>query len=229
MKSFRKFITEETDAAESYLCEFADALADTHKRIDVNGHDLFVPIEENTKLPNKMIASCFHGDEPAGWMGLMEFVKNYKAENVNISYLPIVSRDVFNSGEHLNTRGENANHNVKNQPSEEMSRLMESRSEWVLRAAEGFLDLHEDPWRDEDYVFSWSDRERLSERMINIIGEYFPLFEGGRIDSDPQGMLGEYLASLGVNPCLTTETAVLGHDLEHRIECTVKLIKEFLR
>jgi hypothetical protein len=32
-----------------------------------------------------------------------------------------------------------------------------------------------------------------------------------------------------VNPCLTTETAVLGHDLEHRIECTVKLIKEFLR
>ena len=77
MKSFRKFISEETDAAESYLCEFADALADTHKRIDVNGHDLFVPIEENTKLPNKMIASCFHGDEPAGWMGLMEFVKNY--------------------------------------------------------------------------------------------------------------------------------------------------------
>jgi hypothetical protein len=106
---------------------------------------------------------------------------------------------------------------------------MESRSEWVLRAAEGFLDLHEDPWRGEGYVFSWSDRERLSERMINIIGEYFPLFEGGRIDSDPQGMLGEYLASLGVNPCLTTETAVLGHDLEHRIECTVKLIKEFLR
>ena len=228
MKSFQNFLTEDTDSLEGYLTEFQNALVSTHDRVNMNGHTMFLPKNENSSFPNKMIVSCFHGDEPAGWLGLLEFVKKYNVDSVNVSYLPIISGDVFRSGKHLNEDGENPNLMVSSQPSKEMKRLLEAKDMWLPRASDGFLDLHEDPWRGEGYVFSWSDTGDLTDRMVENLSQYFPLFNKGVLLEDPQDMLGEYLARFGVSPSITHETPVLDHELEERIEATILAIKEFL-
>ena len=201
----------------------------THQRVDLNSHTFFVPLQFNESLPNKLIASALQGDEPAGWMGLLEFVKNNKPANANVSYLPIFSKETFRSGLHEDDAKRNPNHHIPYNPSRETARLLAVKERWLPLASEGFLDLHEDPWRGEGYAFVWSDTGDLGSRMVGLIEGYFPLFEGGRIERDDQGMIGDYLASLGVTPSVTSETPVLGEDLDKRVGVNVEIIKEFLK
>ena len=229
MRNFKSYLFEEVDAVEKYLQDFEDAVQTTHARVDKNGHTFFVPLNKNKNLPNKMIASAFQGDEPAGWFGLLAYVKNNKPKNVNVSYLPIMSKETFRSGKHEDDANRNPNHDIPHDPSREMAALLDLRDYWLPLASEGFLDLQEDPWRGEGYVFVWSDTDDLGDRMVDLIGNFYPLFEGGRIDSDDQGMFGDYLATLGVTPSLTSETPVVGHDLGTRVLVNMKLVEEFLR
>ena len=229
MKSFKSFISDTDDVVEQYLQEFERAVVQTHQRVDLNSHTFFVPLQFNESLPNKLIASALQGDEPAGWMGLLEFVKNNKPTNANVSYLPIFSKETFRSGLHEDDAKRNPNHHIPYNPSRETSRLLAVKERWLPLASGGFLDLHEDPWRAEGYAFVWSDTGDLGSRMVGLIEGYFPLFEGGRIERDDQGMIGDYLASLGVCPCVTSETPVLGEDLEKRVGVNVEIIKEFVK
>jgi len=229
MKSFKSFISDTDDVVEQYLQEFERAVVQTHQRVDLNSHTFFVPLQFDESLPNKLIASALQGDEPAGWMGLLEFVKNNKPANANVSYLPIFSKETFRSGLHEDDAKRNPNHHIPYNPSRETARLLAVKERWLPLASGGFLDLHEDPWRGEGYAFVWSDTGDLGSRMVGLIEGYFSLFEGGRIECDDQGMIGDYLASLGVSPCVTSETPVLGEDLEKRVGVNVEIIKEFLR
>ena len=229
MKSFKSFISDTDDVVEQYLQEFERAVVQTHQRVDLNSHTFFVPLQFNESLPNKLIASALQGDEPAGWMGLLEFVKNNKPANANVSYLPIFSKETFRSGLHEDDAKRNPNHHIPYNPSRETARLLAVKERWLPLASGGFLDLHEDPWRGEGYAFVWSDTGDLGSRMVGLIEGYFSLFEGGRIERDEQGMIGDYLASLGVSPCVTSETPVLGEDLEKRVGVNVEIIKEFVK
>jgi len=229
MKSFKSFISDTDDVVEQYLQEFERAVVQTHQRVDLNSHTFFVPLQFNESLPNKLIASALQGDEPAGWMGLLEFVKNNKTANANVSYLPIFSKETFRSGLHEDDAKRNPNHHIPYNPSRETARLLAVKERWLPLASGGFLDLHEDPWRGEGYAFVWSDTGDLGDRMVGLIEGYFSLFEGGRIERDDQGMIGDYLASLGVTPSVTSETPVLGEDLDKRVGVNVEIIKEFLK
>jgi hypothetical protein len=229
MKSFKSFISDTDDVVEQYLQEFERAVVQTHQRVDLNSHTFFVPLKFNESLPNKLIASALQGDEPAGWMGLLEFVKNNKPANANVSYLPIFSKETFRSGLHEDDAKRNPNHHIPYNPSRETARLLAVKERWLPLASGGFLDLHEDPWRGEGYAFVWSDTGDLGDRMVGLIEGYFSLFEGGRIERDDQGMIGDYLASLGVTPSVTSETPVLGEDLDKRVGVNVEIIKEFIK
>ena len=96
----------------------------------------------------------------------------------------------------------------------------------------------EDPYREEGYAFVWSDRGDVGSRIVDLIGEYFSLFEspyyphlavGGRIESDDQGMFGDYLADQGITPSITSETPVKGEDMDKRVKVNVEIVKEFLK
>ena len=237
MKPFSVYLTEEVGSVESYLKEFGDAVASTHERFDEKGHTFFIPLKFDSKLPNKMIASCLQGDEPAGWTGLLKYVKNETPKNANVTYLPIVSKEVFRSGRHEDDKNINPNQHIPYKPSREMGRLLAMIDKWLPLSRGGFLDLHEDPYRAFGYMYVWSDRGDLGSRMVDIVGEEFPLLHNpdehgafyGRIERDEQGMLGDYLARLGVSPSMTTETpAVGGFSLNKRSDVQVDLIKEFL-
>ena len=169
MKSFKSFISDTDDVVEQYLQEFERAVVQTHQRVDLNSHTFFVPLQFNESLPNKLIASALQGDEPAGWMGLLEFVKNNKPANANVSYLPIFSKETFRSGLHEDDAKRNPNHHIPYNPSRETARLLAVKERWLPLASGGFLDLHEDPWRGEGYAFVWSDTGDLGSRMVGLI------------------------------------------------------------
>jgi predicted deacylase len=239
MKSFRKFIVEESnDSVEQYFREFEDAVSSTHKRFDENGHTFFIPLKFGDK-PNKLVASNLQGDEPAGPVGLLKYVKENKPTEVNVTYLPIVSKESYRSGKHNDDSDINPNNNIPNNPSREMKRLLDILDRWLPLARDGFVDLHEDPNRDEGYMFVWSDSEGLGDRMVNIIGKKYSLLHNpfypnhaidGKIEKDQQGMLGDYLATIGVKPSMTTETpAGGGFPLAERADVQVQLLKEFLK
>ena len=152
MKRFRTFLKEEADSVETYFAEFANAVSSTHRRIDVNGHTFFVPIDIDENKPKKMIAAALQGDEPAGWLGLLKFVKENKPDHVNVSYLPIVSKEVFRSGKHEEDANQNPNNNIPEAPSREMSRLLAIIDKWLPLARAGCVDLHEDPYRAVWYM-----------------------------------------------------------------------------
>ena len=239
MRSFVNFLVEETEnSVERYLREFEDVVSSTHRRLDKNGHTFFTPLSFDKKLPNKMIMAALQGDEPGGWLGLMEFVKNNKPTNANVTFLPIFSKEAFRSGKHEDDANRNPNHDIPQNPSREANRFLSMKEMWLPLASEGFLDLHEDPYRAEGYAFVWSDTGGLGDRIVEIIGEHFPLFHApfppnhatrGKIENDDQGMLGDYMARLGVTPSITSETAIVGHDLDKRISVNVEVIKEFLK
>ena len=237
MKSFKSFISDTDDVVEQYLQEFERAVVQTHQRVDLNSHTFFVPLQFYESLPNKLIASALQGDEPAGWMGLLEFVKNNKPTNANVSYLPIFSKETFRSGLHEDDAKRNPNHHIPYNPSRETARLLAVKERWLPLASGGFLDLHEDPWRGEGYAFVWSDTGDLGDRMVNIIRDKFPLFDApihsasdGRIEVDEQGMLGDYLSKLNISPSMTTETPAGGEfPLDERVNVQVELVKEFLK
>ena len=238
MKPFRSFVTDETkNSVSQYLQEFEDAVVSTHERIERNGHTFFTPRTFDKKVPNKMIISALQGDEPAGWMGLLEFVKNNKPKNVNVTYVPIFSKETFESGEHEDDANENPNHNIPYDPSREAKRFLTMQEYWLPLASGGFIDLHEDPYREEGYAFVWSDRGDLGDRIVSLIGENFNLFHeprspifatNGKIQNDDQGMLGDYMSKLGVSPSITSETPVVNTDLNKRIDVNIKIIREFL-
>jgi predicted deacylase len=237
MKRFRTFLKEEADSVETYFAEFANAVSSTHRRIDENGHTFFVPIDIDENKPKKMIAAALQGDEPAGWLGLLKFVKENKPDHVNVSYLPIVSKEVFRSGKHEDDANQNPNNNIPEAPSREMSRLLAIIDKWLPLARDGFVDLHEDPYRAVGYMYVWSDRGDLGDRMVNIVRSKFPLFDApihmakdGRIEVDEQGMLGDYLSKLNISPSMTTETPAGGEfPIDERVEVQVELVKEFLK
>ena len=229
MGQFRSFLKESTNNVEDYLTEFGNAVVKTHQRVKIGGKDFFVPYRFKPNCPNKMISACWQGDEPAGWLGLLEYVKKFNPENANVTYMPVASKEVFESGEHEDNRGENPNHNIPNNPSHETRMLLQSIRRWLPYAAHGFLDLHEDPWRSEGYIFLWSDCKGLGSRLVHLLSKNFPLHKGGVIIQDDQGMMGDYLSKLGVQPCVTTETPVKGFDLQHRVTVNVQMIMEFLR
>ena len=239
MKSFVNFLVEEKEnSVEQYLREFEDAVSSSHRRLDKNGHTFFIPLSFDKKLPNKMIMAALQGDEPGSWLGLMEYVKNNKPTNANVTFLPIFSKEAFRSGNHEDDANQNPNHNIPQNPSREANRFLSMKEMWLPLASEGFLDLHEDPYRAEGYAFVWSDTGGLGDRIVELIGDHFPLLHApfppshsinGRIEKDDQGMLGDYISRLGVSPSITSETPILNFELDKRVEVNVKIIREFLQ
>jgi len=42
-------------------------------------------------------------------------------------------------------------------------------------------------------------------------------------------MFGDYLATKGITPSVTSETPIVGEDMDKRVKVNVEIIKEFLK
>ncbi len=136
----------------------------------VGGHDIVLlkPRDSDASKPSILAAGGFHGEEPAGPWGIVEFLETADEQtlkSVNYSFLPLVNPTGFIKAQRFNIYGENPNRgflaippdihdefdNIR--PSREGEVLIKHLPELLTLAKDGFVSQHED-WRMNDgFVF----------------------------------------------------------------------------
>lgn len=174
----------------------------------VGGEDIFLVVPESLdpSLPNILTAGGFHGEEPAGPWGIVEFLETADEEtlkSVNYSFLPLVNPTGFAWAQRFNIHGENPNrgfiavppevdaHISGNNkfPSKEGEILVTHLTRLLHLARDGFISQHED-WRlSEAFVFI-NERKKMpssfAKAMIAPLRNYFNIVVDGGNDLLPE-------------------------------------------
>ena len=140
----------------------------------VGGRDVFLlsPAEPIEGKPNILTAGGFHGEEPGGPWGIIEFLETADEEtlkSVNHSFLPLVNPTGFERGVRFNIFGENPNRGFV---AEYLDSEEEKDAEWINRgpsaegkilvqhidrlaglARDGFTSQHEDNGLHDGFIF----------------------------------------------------------------------------
>ncbi len=228
MKTLSRYLREER-SIEKYLDEFESAVQSTHKKEKFGDTVLFSPIEPS--LENSLLITAgVQGDEPAGWVALRRWAKTGKIPN-NVFVIPVMSFESFENETHYDDEGQNVNHDIPKDPSDEMKNIIDKKDELRKMSKNGFLSLQEDPNRSEGYLFVWKDNSGIAKNLLEIMKSHFSIYEDGIIGlEDDQGMFGEYaVRTLDTPNAFTTETQVLENSLSKRVQAQVEMIQEFVR
>lgn len=207
------------------MTKFENAVRKTHQKIKFGDTYIFRPISPS--LENSLLITAgVQGDEPAGWVAMLEWAQSTTVPN-NVYMIPIMSVESYENGSHYDHDGENTNHNIPKNPSNEMENILDNEKELKKMTRGGFLSLQEDPNRSEGYLFIWKDNSDLSSRLLDIMSSHFQIYEDGILGlEDDQGMFGEYaVRTLNTPNAYTTETPVLENSLEKRVKAQVEIIR----
>jgi hypothetical protein len=134
--------------------------------------------------PRLLIASGFHGEEPAGPWGVIEFMRTLPealAGQVDLSLLPLVNATGFAAGTRFNAQGENPNrgygtHAGGDLPSIEGCRLIAEAGRLLPLAADGLLTCHEDVGLSHTYAYTYEpgpDPGPFSRMLVATAAEHF--------------------------------------------------------
>lgn len=148
---------------------------------EVGGHGIFLLSPENIDpaSPNILSAGGFHGEEPAGPWGILEYLESATPEElkkINHSFLPLVNPTGFEKGQRLNMYGENPNRGFVPEnrhleegstgnnigPSVEGKILMQHLPRLVVLSKDGCVSQHEDDGLSSAFVFI-NERDKCGE------------------------------------------------------------------
>lgn len=142
--------------------------------------------------PRLLLASGFHGEEPAGPWGVLAFLESAPTElldAVRLSVLPLINVTGFSKGTRFNAWGENPNRGYLGLPGESPSRegsvLLEHRELLVPAAQTGLLTCHEDVLLSHAYVYSQERADapgELTRALLATNAAHFPLHPDGLVD-----------------------------------------------
>lgn len=206
----------------------------------------------NGSKPNLLIASGFHGEEPAGPWAILKWIEtcDLKVLNeVNISFLPIVNPTGFNIGQRKNKWGEKINqgfcHPEKNEPLSREGKILLENSETLCEfARDGFLSLHEDTTTKKFYVYDHSANAGDFGRFIrDEEDKYFDRLEDGTKVNEEEdeeafvkdglivglhdGSFDDFLFHKGIPHVIVTETPGK-FPLHRRVKAGLILINKFI-
>ncbi len=169
----------------------------------VDGRDIFLlsPKDLEAGKPNILTAGGFHGNEPAGPWGILEFLETADEETlkkVNHSFLPLVNPTGFARAERYNTLGENPNRGfvpelitseeeedadwTNRGPSAEGAILLGHSDLLVKLGRDGFISQHEDDGLNEGFIFINENAampSKTATAYLDAIKKYFPLIPDG--------------------------------------------------
>lgn len=169
----------------------------------VDGRDIYLlsPVDELPGKANILTAGGFHGNEPAGPWGILEFLETADEETlkkVNHSFLPLVNPTGFERGQRFNVFGENPNRGflpdfmdteeeleadwTNRGPSAEGDILISHAARLVQLARDGFTSQHEDDGLNEGFIFINENAPMPSATAtayLDAIKKYFPLIPDG--------------------------------------------------
>lgn len=207
---------------------------------------------ENINKPRKLlIAAAFHGEEPGGCLGLLEFLFTCRREflhDVSLSLLPVINPTGLSMHQRENIWGENPNRGFcdefkSEKPSREGKILLDNLSLLTDLGRDGFLSLHEDDTFDKCYLYVFENRAipgSFSMALRDATTKHFPLIADG-----PTNRLGKGIAKDGIVFRCTdgsfedkmfregiprtacTETPGKA-DLEKRINANADIVKAFI-
>jgi predicted deacylase len=152
------------------------------------------PAREPT-APHLLVASGFHGEEPAGPWGLLHALMTLGDDalgRAHLAVLPLVNVSGFARGTRLNHCHENPNRGYLPssdgvQASEEGAILLAHEPLLLASGRDGVLSCHEDQELDHAYLYA---NERgptpspLARALRQCNGEFFPLQPDGPVDGN---------------------------------------------
>lgn len=208
---------------------------------------LYQSANQDADVPHILIAAGFHGEEPAGCWGILNFLRRESIDlfdDIAISFLPAINLCGLTSGQRFNEKGENPNRgftgNTSEIPSQEGKILL--RHEKLLKnsSAQGVICCHEDILRERSYVYSF-ERDcspgYFSFALSNALNQYFPLVDNENIDGAEcqEGIIfnhfdssfESWLFSLGADVAACTETPGL-QPFAERTEANCYLMGAFI-
>ena len=198
--------------------------------------------------PRLLIASGFHGEEPAGPWGVIEFMRTLPdglAAQVDLSLLPLVNATGFAAGTRFNAQGENPNrgygmHANGDLPSIEGSRLIAEVERLLPLAADGLLTCHEDVGLSHAYAYTYErgpDPGPFSRMLVATAAEHFELHPDGVVDECPvsdglvynryDGSFECWFSEQGVPRAACVETPGQ-HDFTRRVRAQAALMRAFV-
>lgn len=208
---------------------------------------LITPFQKKN-LPNILIAGGFHGDEPAGPMGILNFLRNVNPiffKKCNMSFLPLANPSGYQNNLRNNFQDDNVNRGFCHR--EELNQHLSIEGEILMEhediildvSRNGFLSLHEDIDLKEYYFYTFERTGKngvFQEMLRNCYGSFFKPYIDSEIYDCPvveSGILNycdssfeDYLFHKGVPFTACTETPGL-HELEDRVQACSALIESF--
>lgn len=186
----------------------------------------FQSANQGSMVPHIVLAAGFHGEEPAGSWGLLDFLRKESPtllDNIAISILPVVNLSGWALGQRLNKWGQNPNRGfcagMKDTPSAEGQLLLLHSALFQRSATDGVLSCHEDILCDRSYLYSFeraSKPSRFSIALAKSLELTFPLVSDGTVDGCKcqHGMIFNHIDSsfeswlfeLGADVAVCTET-----------------------
>lgn len=193
---------------------------------DEGNISLYQSANQDVDVPHILIAAGFHGEEPAGCWGMLNFLRRGSPDlfdNIAVSFLPVVNLSGLSRGQRLNQWGENPNRGFtadsSERPSQEGKCLLRHAELLKNASTHGVLCCHEDILRDRAYVYSFERNSRpgpFSAALYEALSHYFPLTVRKQIDSCDceDGLIfnhfdssfESWLFSLGADVAACTET-----------------------
>lgn len=200
--------------------------------------------------PRVLIVSGFHGEEPAGPLGILRWLELCTPESfmgVNVTFLPVVNLYGFTYNKRYGPSGTPTNagfYRPGEKASPEGQILKEHIEELREMANDGYLSLHEDSASSEYYIYAFEPTEmpgRFTTEMKHVLSSYFlrgyngiayvdttspgqgPPCEDGLIWKFYDGSFDDWMYQLGVPRVVVTETPGLAK-LPDRIEASIALI-----
>jgi predicted deacylase len=147
--------------------------------------------------PRLLLASGFHGEEPAGPWGLLRLLQQLDPQaldHVQLSLLPLVNPSGFRVGRRFNDWGENPNRGYPSRscqdgpPSREAQLLIAHAELLVPAGADGVLCCHEDVGLNDAYLYSFERSAQagaFSQQLLAANLAHFPMHPDGLVDDCP--------------------------------------------
>lgn len=202
---------------------------------------------EDPSAPRLLVSSGFHGEEPAGPWGVLEFLEMADPRllsRTRLTVLPLVNVTGFQAGTRFNACGENPNRGYRGLPGENPSgegRLLLAYGDLLQQASrDGLLTCHEDVLLSHGYVYS-SERAAtpgpFSQALLRVIAANFPVHpdgtvdgcavEGGIVFNHDDGSFESWLMQRGAARAACVETPGQ-HPIARRIAAQRAMIEAFL-
>ncbi|WP_254633641.1 M14 family metallocarboxypeptidase [Pantoea sp. GbtcB22] len=154
---------------------------------------LFQSPNQGCSLPHILITAGFHGEEPAGSWGILEFLEQGSPDlfdKVSISLIPWVNLAGLSKGHRFNFAGENPNRGyfweADTAPSKEGAVLLHHSERLKDAAKDGVLCCHEDSFSNSAYAYTFEEGNEpgtFSKSLRDELGRFFNISTASSIDN----------------------------------------------